>query len=106
VAVGAPSECGLNGEQGKEKKCGGEASGVGELAHEESIAIGGDSEVCERRSPKELCEGEGQRRRFWLRQNDGVESGYSDNECIKQNAGILRYAQNDNMDSFIATMKI
>jgi hypothetical protein len=39
VTVAAPAECGLNGEQGKEKESGREAGCVGEWAHEESIAI-------------------------------------------------------------------
>jgi hypothetical protein len=37
VAVRAPAECGLNGEQRKQKECGGETS-KGRDAHEESIA--------------------------------------------------------------------
>ena len=44
VAVRAPAEGGLGGEQRKQKECGREASGVGEVAHGESIAISGEKQ--------------------------------------------------------------
>jgi hypothetical protein len=44
MAVAAPAECRLNGEQRKQKKCDREASKGGD-AHEESIAIGGKKQM-------------------------------------------------------------